>query len=164
MLTTRSWLVLLPRCPISFFTNADINPIKNNYRKFEYDRLTRWSPRQHTHNFLNVIRHDDVIKLKHFPRYWPFVREIHLSPVKNSPHKRPVTCNFDISFDQRLNKRLNKRSRRRWFETPERELWRHCNDWCAIRNDTFCWWYIPRFMRGVITYVCPSRTYIATYS
>ena len=30
--------------------------------------------------------HDGVIKWKHFPRYWPFVRGIHRSPV-NSPHK-----------------------------------------------------------------------------
>ena len=30
--------------------------------------------------------HDDVIKWKHFRRYWPFVRGIHRSPV-NSPHK-----------------------------------------------------------------------------
>ena len=30
--------------------------------------------------------HDDVIKSKHFPRYLPFVRGIHRSPV-NSPHK-----------------------------------------------------------------------------
>ena len=30
--------------------------------------------------------HDDVIKLKHFPRYWPFMRGIHRSQV-NSPHK-----------------------------------------------------------------------------
>ena len=30
--------------------------------------------------------HDDDIKWKHFPRYWPFVRGIHWSPV-NSPHK-----------------------------------------------------------------------------
>ena len=30
--------------------------------------------------------HYDVIKWKHFPRYWPFVRAIHWSPV-NSPHK-----------------------------------------------------------------------------
>ena len=30
--------------------------------------------------------HDDVIKWKHFQRYWPFVRGIHRSPV-NSPHK-----------------------------------------------------------------------------
>ena len=30
--------------------------------------------------------HDDVIKWKHFPRYWPFVRGIHRSPL-NSPQK-----------------------------------------------------------------------------
>ena len=32
------------------------------------------------------VVHDDVIKWKHFPRNWPFVREIHRSPV-NFPHK-----------------------------------------------------------------------------
>ena len=30
--------------------------------------------------------HDDIIKCKHFPHYWPFVREIHQSSV-DSPHK-----------------------------------------------------------------------------
>ena len=30
--------------------------------------------------------HDDVIKLKHLPLYWPFARGIHGSPV-NSPYK-----------------------------------------------------------------------------
>ena len=30
--------------------------------------------------------HDDVMKWKRFPRYWPFVWGIHRSPV-NSPHK-----------------------------------------------------------------------------
>ena len=30
--------------------------------------------------------HDDVMKWRHFPRNWPFVRGIHRSPV-NSPHK-----------------------------------------------------------------------------
>ena len=34
----------------------------------------------------NDRQHDDVTKWKHFPRYWPFVRGIHQSPV-NSPHK-----------------------------------------------------------------------------
>ena len=33
-----------------------------------------------------LLSHDDVTKWKHFPRYWPFVRGIHQSPV-NSPHK-----------------------------------------------------------------------------
>ena len=39
------------------------------------------TPRQ-----LSIPYNDDVIKWKHFPRYWPFVRGIHRSPV-NSPHK-----------------------------------------------------------------------------
>ena len=30
--------------------------------------------------------HDEIIKWKHFPHYWAFVRGIHWSPV-NSPHK-----------------------------------------------------------------------------
>ena len=34
---------------------------------------------------LTVI-HDDIIKWKHFPRYWPFVWGIHRTPV-NSPYK-----------------------------------------------------------------------------
>ena len=35
---------------------------------------------------LLLTAYDDVIKWKHFPRYWPFVWGIHRSPV-NSPHK-----------------------------------------------------------------------------
>ena len=38
------------------------------------------------HRNVETGLHDDVIKWKHFPRYWPFVRGIHRSPV-NSPHK-----------------------------------------------------------------------------
>ena len=33
-----------------------------------------------------LCSHDDVIKRRHFPRYWPFVRGFHRSPV-NCPHK-----------------------------------------------------------------------------
>ena len=33
-----------------------------------------------------IVNHYDVIKWKHFPRYWPLVQGIHRSPV-NSPHK-----------------------------------------------------------------------------
>ena len=35
---------------------------------------------------LEYTKHDDVIKGKRIPRYWPFVRGIHRPPV-NSPHK-----------------------------------------------------------------------------
>ena len=36
--------------------------------------------------YLAIQFHDDVIKWKHLPRYWPFVWGIHRSPVI-SPHK-----------------------------------------------------------------------------
>ena len=46
---------------------------------------------------VNILTHDDVIKWKYFPRYWPFVREILLSPVE-SPHKcqRRVASMFSL--------------------------------------------------------------------
>ena len=34
--------------------------------------------------------HDDVIKWKHFQRYWPFVRGIHRSPVNDTALKIKV--------------------------------------------------------------------------
>ena len=40
----------------------------------------------------------------------------------------PVTRCFDIFFDMCMNKRFSKQSRRWWFETPSRSLWRHCNE------------------------------------
>ena len=72
------------------------------------------------------LLHDNVIKWKHFPRYWSFVRGIHRRPV-NSPHKGPVTRSFDVLFDLRLNKRLSKQSWGWWSETSPRSLWRQCN-------------------------------------
>ena len=74
------------------------------------------------------LTHDDVIKWKHFSRYWPFVRGIHRWPV-NSPAQRPVTRSFDVFFDLRLNKRLSKQSWGWWFETPSCSLWRAYNVW-----------------------------------
>ena len=40
---------------------------------------------------------DDVTKRKHFPRYWPFLRGIHWSPV-NSPHKGQWRGALMLSF------------------------------------------------------------------
>ena len=68
--------------------------------------------------------HDDVIKWKNLPRYRPFVLGIHRSPVK-SPHTGQWRGVF---FDLCLNQKLSKQWRRRWFETPSRSLWRHCNE------------------------------------
>ena len=75
-----------------------------------------------------ICYHDDVIKWKHFPRYWPLVRGIHRSPV-NSPHKGQwrralmfslicVWINAWICIYWGW-----------WLETSLCSLWRHCNDW-----------------------------------
>ena len=62
------------------------------YTAFRYPWYT-WHAFSHSQeNYTKYISygtnmiHDDVIKWRHFPRYWPFVRRIHRSPV-NSPHK-----------------------------------------------------------------------------
>ena len=76
---------------------------------------------------ITVTHYDDVIKWKHFPRNWPFVRGIHQSLV-NYPYKGQWRGALTFFFDVSMNTRISKRSRRWWFETPSRSLWRHCND------------------------------------
>ena len=46
--------------------------------------------------------HDGVIKWKHFPRDWPFVRGIHRSPV-NSPHKGQWRGRWGLHCNMKLN-------------------------------------------------------------
>ena len=56
------------------------------------DSATNQVPMQGLQIYSNALSynnskvHDDVMKWKHFPRYWPFVRGIHRVPV-NSLHK-----------------------------------------------------------------------------
>ena len=82
--------------------------------------------------YSRVPSQDDVIKWKHFPCYWPFVRGIHRSMV-NSPHNGPVTRSFGVFFDLPLNERLSKQSWGWWFETASCPSWRHCNG-CQCGN------------------------------
>ena len=111
-------------------------------------------PSHKSQNALVSYLHDDVIKWKHFPRYWPFVRGIHRSrwiPLTKAsdaelwcflwsghlcgeftgpdefPSQRPVMRSFDVFFDLRLNKRLSKQWWGWWFETLSRPLWRNRN-------------------------------------
>ena len=42
------------------------------------------------------------------------------------PSQGPVMRSFAVFFDLRLNKQMSKQSRRWWFETPLRPLWRYC--------------------------------------
>ena len=70
---------------------------------------------------LNLVSHDDVIKWKKFPRYWPYVREIHRS-------QRPVRRGFGVFFDLCVKQELSKQQKIQWFKTPWLSLWRHHND------------------------------------
>ena len=65
--------------------------------------------------------HDDVIKWKYFPRYWPFVRGIRWIPRTNTSD-----AELWFYFDLRLNKRLSKQLWSWWFKTPSHPVWRHC--------------------------------------
>ena len=69
--------------------------------------------------------HDDVIKCKHFPRYWPFVRGIHRSPVNSA-----LKCQWcgALMFSLICVWINGKQSWGWWFETLSRPLWRHCNE------------------------------------
>ena len=69
---------------------------------------------------------DDVMKWKHFPRYWPFVREF-VGP-RWIPHTKASDAELWCFFDLRLNKRLSKQSWGWWFKTPSRPLWCHRNE------------------------------------
>ena len=51
----------------------------------------------------------------------------HRPPV-NSPHQGQWREALVFSLICAPYKRLSKQSRRRWFETPSRSLWRHCNE------------------------------------
>ena len=62
--------------------------VKGNFRSYKITCKILWIPfitDRHPRSFL-LKCNDGVIKWKHFPRNWPFVRGIHRSPV-NSPHK-----------------------------------------------------------------------------
>ena len=101
--------------------------------------LTIWMPNNH----------DDVIKWKHFPRYWPFVRGIHRSPV-NSPHKDQWRGSLMFSL---ICAWINRWVR--WWgaatipacAVTQCYHLRHCKAWCHI-------WYRP----GVSISLCFENT------
>ena len=62
-----------------------LSMFQSRYR-FTYGILVKRTPVKKSFSCWYTQVHDDVIKWKHFPRYWPFVRWIHRSPA-NSSHK-----------------------------------------------------------------------------
>ena len=81
------------------------------------------------------------------------------SPVIGEfPSQRPVTRSFGAFFDLRLNKRLSKQSKRRWFETPSRSLWRHCN---VVENSGQYQTLKCRFDRRNIAKMCKMNAFVS---
>ena len=99
--------------------------------------------------------HDDVIKWKHFPRYWPFVRVLHRSPV-NSPRKGQwrgalTSCLICAWINDWANNREAGDLRR---NRAHCSLWRHCNvtPWAirAICNGVL---YCTTWQRQYLVYI-----------
>ena len=71
---------------------SDISPLMPMHQDpllvyiFQWIRTSKTNGQKMSLESFKMIRHDDVTKWKHFPRYWPFLRGIHRWPV-NSPHK-----------------------------------------------------------------------------
>ena len=84
-----------------------------------------------------VFSHDDVIKWKHFPRYWPFVQGIHRWPV-NSHYTGQWRRALMFSLIRAWIDVWVKQPWGWWFEWDAIPLlWRHCNDpgcWCQWPN------------------------------
>ena len=100
---------------------------------FCVDIIVDWPGTVSLHEAI-CLRHDDVTKWKHFPRYWPFVRGIHRSTV-NSPHKgqwRGALVFFLICAS--INGCVNN-SEAGDLRRPSRPLWRQCNEFrCWLRT------------------------------
>ena len=81
------------RCPVGYYeikqTTSRILVMFQSYVYFQHFGWPTFAWCDHdlenVYGIAGLFLHDDVIKWKHFPRYWPFVREIKQSTV-NSPH------------------------------------------------------------------------------
>ena len=74
----RYWLSTHNRLDIFVINSLPKHELINLYLYVDLNAALMW--------LILDVCHDDVIKWKHFPRYWPFVRGIHLSPM-NCPHR-----------------------------------------------------------------------------
>ena len=80
------------------------------------------------------------------------------SPVKGEfPSQRQVTRSFEVFFDLRLNKQLSKQSKRRWFETPLRLSWRHCNVLQVNAHGVLNTMIMITAYNAVVKYLCILR-------
>ena len=68
-----------------------------------------------------LMHHDDVIKWKHFPRYWPFYEGN--TPVTKVGDPE-LWCFLWYALEQTVEQTIDTL----WIESPSLSLWRHCSD------------------------------------
>ena len=101
-------------------------------------------------NWEKIWRHDDVVTLKPFGHYWPFVWGIHWWPV-DSPHKGPVKWIFYILWVSSLNKLLNKQRSLHWnainnYSPFVRGIHWAVTERCSCRCSLFFQWVFGIFL------------------
>ena len=108
---------------VSFVNGVAANRRRRPFISTNDDR-NHWRmyfPKYFLDETLPFLFHDDVIKWKHFPRYWSLCEEF-------TGHRWiPLTKAIDAELWCFLCTRLSQQSRRRWFETLLRSFRRYCN-------------------------------------
>ena len=93
--------------------------------------------------------HDDVIKWKHFPCYWPFVRGIHRSPVSPLPKASDAVFSLICAWTEG------------WVNNRDAgDLRRHCAHhditvmiWCALEiSRSFFLWRVHEGHPGMVSF------------
>ena len=78
-----------------------------------------------------VFYHDDVMKWRHFPRNWPFVRGIHRSGW--IPRTKASDAELWCFLWSVPEYKCSKQSWGWWFEMPSWSLWRHSySSWTTL--------------------------------
>ena len=103
------------------------------------DPLTWIYPIKHVHGF-----HDDVIKWKHFPRYWPFLRGIHRSAVNSTQKGQWRGALMFSSIWVWINGWVNNR------EASDLRRYRAHYGVIVMMGSIFLWFCIPIFLRDSI--------------
>ena len=111
---------------------------------------------------LIAVDHDDVITWKHFPRYWPFVRWIHRSPV-NSPHKGQWRGALIFSLicawiNGWVNNRKASDLRRHHAHNDVTAMWQKCFRFLTPTDGSAITYFQCTFFENIIDLSCCYRT------
>ena len=117
--------------------------------------------------------HSDVIQLKHFPRYWSFVRGIYQWIPGTKASDAELWCFLDL----RQNKRLSKQWWGWWLETLSCSLWRNhgmisklsidiyvASHKTYIKMDAYCMRYTIQLLDMSSTWTYSPKRWTVTHS